>query len=578
MKKILYLTISFAALISCTERKEFVETLDRVKVTINNYPDSALLLLDSLGMHEEEFSSHFKMQYKLHRMNTYNKLDTIFKSTQEAQILANYFENHGTPNEQVLAYYLLGRTYYDTHEVPMALKCFHIALEKADTTSDNCDYRQLSRIYGQLGTIFYQQNLMEEFIKHTKLEAKYSWKGKDTINALLAMGGLVGAYERLLLTDSVIAISERVSNQFKRYNYPRISASYLGGMVGAFVMKRDFPKAKRCISIYESQSGYFDSNGNIEKGREIYYYSKGLFFLMTQQSDSAEYYFRKELRDGKDYNNQNAASRGLAQLFLHKNMGDSAAKYALYSYEMNDSVYANMVTNEIEQMQSMYDYSRNQEIARLAEEELEKNYSRIKIIVLLFLLFAITIFYIIRRIYIKQKESKKRYEENVSTLANTQDAVIKLRSYGDELSHMLAEKEEQANRLIAEIEKYKEKTGQQKISTEVILMHSKEYARLKVLATRGTLLSDEDWHMVYMMIIETMPSFHKFISSKKHQLNDKEYKTCILIRLHFIQKEIANMVGVSPAYIAKVSNKIMQKLFDSSGKAKDLEQQLKQFS
>ena len=80
------------------------------------------------------------------------------------------------------------------------------------------------------------------------------------------------------------------------------------------------------------------------------------------------------------------------------------------------------------------------------------------------------------------------------------------------------------------------------------------------------------------MIIEIMPSFNKFISAKKLELNDKEYKTCILIRLHFIQKEIANMLGVSPAYIAKVCNNAMQKLFGVTGKAKDLEMRLKSFS
>lgn len=577
MKKLLYIIICLL-LISCSERKEYVEALGRANAIIYDNPDSALSILDSLGKHEEEFSKHFKMQYHLHRMNTYNKLDTIFQSTKEAQEIADYFENHGTSNEKMLAYYLLGRTFYDTHDVTMALRFFQIASEKADTTSDVCDYRQLSRVYGQMSNIFYQQNLMEEFIRHNNLEIEYSWKSKDTINALLSIGELVGAYERLQLTDSVIAISERVSYQFRKQNYPNISASYLGGLVGTLASKGEIQKAKQYINIYESLSGYFDSNGNIEKGREIYYYSKGLFYLTTQQYDSAEYFFRKELAYGKDFNNQNAASRGLAQLFQQKHMGDSAAKYALYSYEMNDSVYANMATKEVEHMQSMYDYSRNQEIARLAEEESEKNYSRLKMIALLFFVFVITVFFYARKIYIKQKESKVRYEENVSALASTQDAVIKLRSYGEELSQMLAEKEEQANRLIAEIEAYKEKAGQQKMSTEVMLLNSKEYESLKIIAARGTLLSDDDWHKVYIMIIETMPTFNKFISSKKHQLNDKEYKTCILIRLHFIQKEIANMIGVSPAYIAKVSNKVMQKLFDSSGKTKDLEERLKQFS
>lgn len=577
MRKLLYIIIG-TMLLSCSERKEYVEALDRAKAILHDYPDSALTILNRLGIHEEEFSKHLKMQYRLHRMNTYNKLDTVFHSTKEAQDIADYFEDHGTPNEQMLAYYLLGRTYYDTHEAPMALRYFQIASEKADTTSDDCDYRQLSRVYGQMGIVFYQQNLIEESLKSGEISIKYGWKGKDTLNALLGMGGQICTYERALKNDTAIIVCENVVSLLKKNRYRRLAAAFLGSIVRVLIESGQKEKAKEYMNIYEAESGYFDNNGNIEKGREIYYYSKGLYYLTTQQYDSAEYYFRKELINGKDFNNQNAASRGLALLFQQKHMGDSAAKYALYSYEMNDSVYANMATKEIEQMQSMYDYSRNQEIARLAKEESERNYSRLKTITLLLFVFVITVFYAARRIYIKQKESKRRYEENVSALASTQDAVIKLRSYGDELSQMLAEKEEQANRLIAEIEAYKEKAGQQKMSTEVMLLNSKEYDNLKIIAARGTLLSDDDWHKVYIMIIETMPTFNKFISSNKHQLNNKEYKTCILIRLHFIQKEIANMIGVSPAYIAKISNRVMQKLFDASGKTKDLENRLKQFS
>lgn len=80
MRKLLYIIIG-VMLLSCSERKEYVEALDRAKAILHDYPDSALTILNRLGIHEEEFSKHLKMQYRLHRMNTYNKLDTVFHST-----------------------------------------------------------------------------------------------------------------------------------------------------------------------------------------------------------------------------------------------------------------------------------------------------------------------------------------------------------------------------------------------------------------------------------------------------------------------------------------------------------------
>ena len=117
------------------------------------------------------------------------------------------------------------------------------------------------------------------------------------------------------------------------------------------------------MDIYESESGFFDKNNNIEKGREIYYYPKGHYYMAIGKHDSAEFYFRKELREGRDFNNQNAGSRGLALLFQQTHRPDSAAKYALYSYAMNDSVYAHMATQEVERMKAMYDFTYHKNLA-----------------------------------------------------------------------------------------------------------------------------------------------------------------------------------------------------------------------
>jgi hypothetical protein len=47
---------------------------------------------------------------------------------------------------------------------------------------------------------------------------------------------------------------------------------------------------------------------------------------------------------------------------------------------MNDSVYAHMATKEVEQMQGMYNYSRNQEIARNEKERADNAHTIIQMI------------------------------------------------------------------------------------------------------------------------------------------------------------------------------------------------------
>ena len=398
MKKLLYLIIGVVLLMACSERQEYVRMLERAKAVMNDKPDSALAVLDSLGQHEAEFGKSFRMRYRLHRLNALNKVDTLFRSTDEAKELAEYFDDHGTPNEQMLAYYLLGRAYYDIHEAPMALSCFQTATERADTTATDCDYRQLSRVYGQMSNIFYQQNLMRQSLEYSILEEDYAWKGKDTLNALRSVAGTIFIYQRLSKTDSAILKCEEVYSQFRRYGYNNYAVSYLPSIIGNLIEEGYMNRASIYLNAYELESGYFDASHNIEKGREVYYYNKGLYYMSIDKLDSAEYFFRKELRDGKDFNNQNAGSRGLALLYQKRHMPDSAAKYALYSYEMNDSVYAHMAMQEVERTHAMYDYSRNQRIAEEARDKAEREQRIVWAVLTILVLLMMASAYIAREV------------------------------------------------------------------------------------------------------------------------------------------------------------------------------------
>lgn len=581
MKKLLYIIIGVAFLMACSERREYVDMLERAKAVMNDKPDSALAVLDSLGQHESEFGKGFRMRYRLHRLNALNKVDTLFRSADEAKELADYFDDHGTPNEQMLAYYLLGRAYYDIHEAPMALSCFQTASEKADTTAADCDFRQLSRVYGQMSKVFYHQNLMRQSLEKANASEFFGWKGKDTLNALRSMGGKVTVYGRMNEIDSAIYLCEKLSSLLCEYGYRQYSAAYLSLVINELLNKGEIEKAENYIRRYESESGYFDEHNNIEKGREVYYYTKGLYYMSIEKLDSAEYFFRKELQDGKDFNNQNAGSRGLALLFQKKHMPDSAAKYALYSYEMNDSVYAHMAMQEVEKTRAMYDYSRNQRIAEEAKEKAEREQRIVWAVLTIMVLLMMASTSIAREVYKKRKEMQKAYSRKVSDLAKAQADIVRLRSlaeHTEELSSLIAEKETEMQKMANEIDSYKEELGTQKESAESLLEESNVYHELLKKAGKAMELTNDDWHQVNVLAIETLPNFYKFISSKKLELNDKEFKTCMLIRMHFAPKDIANMLGVSQAYITKMRNNMMPKLFGIEGNSKELDEKLMQFT
>jgi hypothetical protein len=76
------------------------------------------------------------------------------------------------------------------------------------------------------------------------------------------------------------------------------------------------------------------------------------------------------------------ASKGLARLFQATHRTDSATKYALYSYAMNDSVYTHMATAEVVKMKALYDYTHSERLAYQKEQEADQLRNVLIIVVL----------------------------------------------------------------------------------------------------------------------------------------------------------------------------------------------------
>jgi len=260
------------------------------------------------------------MRQQLAHLQALNQADSLLTDDSLAQALALYFDDHGTPNEQMEAHYLLGRTYADRGEAPAAIAAYHDAIDRADTTAADCDYRQLCRVYSQMAKIFYQQNLVKDNLDALELSIKFGLKGKDTISAINAYAHKIPAYKRLSMHDSVIYVGNVLYNQYFKSDYKRFVSRNFAAVIPSLLIKGMEQKAQTFIDIYEKESGYFDSLGNIMSGRESFYNYKGLYFETIGRLDSSEYYLRKEFVSGKDFMNQNMSSRGLSILFLKRNI------------------------------------------------------------------------------------------------------------------------------------------------------------------------------------------------------------------------------------------------------------------
>lgn len=292
--------------------------------------------------------------------------------------------------------------------------------------------------------------------------------------------------------------------------------------------------------------------------------------------DSAYGYLQQSLRQCNSYSIKAATTKALAQYYEKVNQPKLAMKYALLSSEYNDSDLLVVRKTQLQHVQAMYDYGRNQEIAKIAEQQakrsMQMNYMIVFACVMLFLLLS----YIYRKqLALKKKRiavSKQLYEDCLLKLKKLQDAKAKLIAENDsKLTLVITEKEKTINKLKAEISDIEEKYSFSSMSdAELTLTSSSIYKKIKFIeAHPKKTMSDKDWKELADTIEDAIPNF---IPRLKNKLSDKDYQICLLIRLGFSTSLIANLLSLSDAAISKRRKTMLKKLCGKNGKPKEFDE------
>ena len=564
-------------LASCAGNRKYDDLMQRADSIMNADDDSAkvaIRMLDGVKSQLSEFTKKQRMRYELLRHKAMNKACITFTSDSVMKEVVDYYDHHGSANERMLANYVLGCVYRDLHEAPMALEYYNKATEQADTTAADCDYGTLYRVYSQMGILFDKQYLPYQLLDAFGKAEKYAYLAKDTFNAIVNYQNRSSAYYYLGNTDSVIAINLHAASLFKQIGDDYNAMIALGCNSDYYLEKQDTIKAKKAFEAYFS-TGY-EGNLEYEDSKAYVLCLKGGYYLFVNKLDSAYANLSLSLKLCKSYSVKAATTKTLAQYYAKVNQPALAMKYALQSSEYNDSSLMEARKNQLQQMQAMYDYGRNQEIARRAElkakRSMQMNYMIVLACVVLFLLFS----YIYRKqLALKKKKiavSKKLYEDSLQKLKRLQEEKAKLVADNDnKLAYVITEKENTINKLKAEINDIQEKYSFSSISNvELSLMDSSICKKIKFIEVHPRKkMSDEDWKELADTVEKTIPNF---IPRLKNKLNGKDYQICLLIRLGFSTSLIARLLGLSDAAISKSRKTMLKKLCGKIGKPKEFDE------
>ena len=553
---------------SCTDDKAVLTILDRAEAMMGEHSDSAYLWLCRADSAIADQSKKTQMRHLMLKAEATNKLFLQMPSDTLFQEVVDYYDQHGTPNQQLKAHYLLGCIYRDMKEAPQAIQCYYDAVEKADTLSDDCDYNTLFRVYGQMAMLFSAQYMAEAELDAWRKYSHYAFKANDMYNYIHGLELTVIPLFSLRDSASVLRVTEKCAKLYQENDLSQAAARVYPTAILMLLEQSHYKKAYDLMCIFETESGLFDDQGNICPGKEHYYYSKGLYYEGTGRTDTAEYYYRKLLH----FDHQHDAYKGLLSVYQTRDISDSIVKFSTLCERGLEQLLSENKIQSVMQLSSLYDYTRYQKIAMAKKEEAEQErYTKWGISLFCLVLFCIGIAWYTqyrKRVDSEIRELSTNYMDAIARLSQAQEELTVMKgSSSIQREAMLDKKQAEIKALEVLIEESRAKLdAMDSEQKESVLLRSQIVKTFRDMARpklHSSLPTDAEWKTLITLLKQCLPVFYKN-HIEAHQLSGQELYTVILVRLRFTSGEIACLLNTSPQRITNVKKHLNSKLFGTN--------------
>lgn len=571
MKKLL-LTILTALTIhiltSCIGDKEPKELFARVENIMDEHPDSALAMLDSARDQKAAWKTQHQIRYEFLRAKSQNKAYIDFTTDSVMKEVAAYYDKHGTPNEQMEAHYLLGCTYRDMHESPMALSCYLDATEKADTLSDDCDYSILMRIWGQVADEFDRQVIPYKELEALKEYQRYAIKSNDTLNFAIGTELERKAYFVMGDTMKAIEVSERALTIYKRQKYFSNALNSIPFMIVMYSMLNKTNKATELVNYYEQKADSISTSASKLKANSHFQFAKANYYESLNKLDSAIILYRNLVNTAHKYD----ATKGLLRIFTKMGNADSTIHYSLMKEKIFDKNYSNLHTQAMFNADGMFNYTRNKHIAM--EKEIEAKQNKIYLIILCFMSFSvITIALFIFSTFRNRKKEEIKQLKQMYVVAENEYNRARENYY-----LMVTNFQEYKSKKDQEIQllKHKKDVSAQLYETQIFfqaiseIKNSNAYEDImrhnNIQPGCKNRICKKEWKALFNLFKEKMPHLYsKYIQNGN--LSEQETYVFLLTILNLSPKTITILLETSAQNVANAKASINNKLFsDTSAK------------
>lgn len=215
------LLLTLACIVSCGSNRRANAFLSHMDTLYQQNPAEAIIAIDSFMSCHNDMSQHNRMLLTLYRLRAQNSVGEPFVSDSLARKVVEYFDDNGSVEEQMSAYYVLGSVNRDLDNYPEALADYQKAVALADTTDGNKNNAFLNRVYGQMGDVLLSQLAFNEAGVAYSLAVRFACKDKDTLGVLLSKEQIANVLYLQNRRDEACKLREWLHDEYLKNGFVR---------------------------------------------------------------------------------------------------------------------------------------------------------------------------------------------------------------------------------------------------------------------------------------------------------------------------------------------------------------------
>ena len=565
LTKLLFIIFLLSHFYSC-DNKPLPYTMKVANSLVNTHPDSVLALLkqfrDSINLEPKET----QIYYQLLTIKAKDKAYITHTSDSILLKVLHYYENKKDKRHLPEVYYYAGRVYRDLGDAPQALDFFFQAI---DASYLYMDYKLVSRIYSQIGTLYLYQNVYDKAPEAFSKAYQFSILSKDSISMIYNLRDIGRAFSTQEKVDSAIYYykkADMLADKIENLNLKRIINGELSGYYTKLGM---YQEAYKSMQIAFKKINVINLAPRYSTAAQYYYY--------TNQLDSAIYYYT-QLSFMDKYSYKAEGYQGLSYIARSKGEYKKALEYLDKDLAYTDSARSIIQTEIVRKINSLYNYQlKEKENNRLQHQA--SNHKIWNIILISFLIFLMLLFVTYQQ-YHKRKEQetllqqekierilREEYNQSLSYIEQNKRQI-------KELEESLKAAEKTSNLLTQDLLRLQkrniEKNNEQiivkqelKEHTITILKKSSIYKKF-LQADQGEKIRKEDWQELIKSIDETYSQFTQRLL-ELYPMKTIEMQVCLLIKIGLPPTQLAFITAHTKQAITSIRKRLCKKVFKREG-------------